>query len=462
MEKAIKEPEQNKMGIMPVKKLIISMSVPMMISMMVQALYNIVDSIFVAKLSEDALSALTAAYPLQMFMISVGSGTGVGMNAILSKALGAKNTKKVNEAANMGIFLTILSYFAFVIVGIFASRPFIMSQVYDKATKTYNLAIADLGTTYIKICCVLSFGIFFQMIFERLLQSTGQTIYSMVSQITGAIVNIIFDPILIFGLLGAPKMGVAGAAYATVLGQVVAACVGLVLNIKVNKEITLSIREIFAPKIKTIGMIYAIGIPSIVMMSIGSIKTYLMNRILITFSSTAMAVFGAYFKLQSIIFMPIFGLNNGVIPVLAFNFGAREKKRINDAIFFAMKMAFGIMVFGFVIFQVFPKQLLKLFSATDEMLRIGTPALRIISIHFPIAAICIILGSTFQAFAKSNYSLTVSVMRQLVVLIPAAWLLAQTGKVELVWFAFPIAEIASLTTSLLFYRRIKRKIIDNL
>ena len=235
MEKREEVLEENKMGVMPVKRLIVTMAVPMMISMMVQALYNIVDSIFVARLSEDALSALTAAYPLQMFMISVGSGTGVGMNAILSKALGEKNKERVDKSAAMGIFLTIMSYIAFVFVGIFAARPFIMSQVYDKATKTYNMAIADLGTTYIKICCILSFGIFFQMILERLLQSTGLTIYSMASQLTGAIVNIILDPILIFGYLGAPKLGVAGAAYATVIGQVIAACVGLILNLKVNK-----------------------------------------------------------------------------------------------------------------------------------------------------------------------------------------------------------------------------------
>ena len=447
--------EENKMGVLPVKKLIVSMAVPMMISMLVQALYNIVDSIFVSKVAEEALTGVTLAFPLQMLMISVGSGMGVGMNAILSRALGEKKQDRANAAANTGLFLTVMSYIVFLIIGIFVSRPFINSQ-------TNKAVISDYGTTYITICTTLSLGLFFQMTFERLLQSTGKTIFSMVSQLTGAIVNIILDPILIFGLLGMPKLGVAGAAYATVAGQTVAGIVGYFLNVNFNKEVQLSIKEVLKPDVSDIIKIYEIGIPSMIMMSIGSVMTYLMNNILKTFSDTAQAVFGAYFKLQSFIFMPVFGLNNGLIPVLAYNYGARSKKRINEAVLFSMKMAFCIMIFGTVMFCSIPKLLLGLFDASDYMIKIGVPALRTISLSFPIASICIILGSTFQAFAKSTYSLIVSVSRQLIALIPAAWLLSQTGNVNNVWWAFPIAEIASLTASLFFYRRIKRNIIDTL
>lgn len=447
--------EENKMGVLPVKKLIVSMAVPMMISMLVQALYNIVDSIFVAKVAEEALTGVTLAFPLQMFMISVGSGMGVGMNAILSRALGEKRFDRANKAASTGIFLSVLSYFAFLIIGIFVSRPFISSQ-------TNKAIISDYGTTYITICTTLSLGLYFQMIFERLLQSTGKTIFSMVSQLTGAIFNLIFDPILIFGLFGAPKLGVAGAAYATVIGQTVAGCVGFVLNIKFNTEIKFSIKEILKPDIDDIVKIYEIGIPSIIMMSIGSVMTYLMNNILKAFSDTAQAVFGAYFKLQSFFFMPVFGLNNGLIPVLAFNYGAKSKQRIKESVLFSMKMAFCVMIFGTAVFWSIPKILLGFFDASDYMLKIGAPALRIISLSFPIASICIILGSMFQAFAKSTYSLIVSISRQLIALIPAAWLLSKTGNVNNVWWAFPIAEVASLTASLYFYNRVKKNIIDKL
>lgn len=447
--------EENKMGVLPVKKLIVSMAVPMMISMLVQALYNIVDSIFVAKVAEEALTGVTLAFPLQMFMISVGSGMGVGMNAILSRALGEKRVDKANTAANTGLFLTVCSYFAFLLIGILVSRPFIESQ-------TNKAIIADYGTTYITICTTLSLGLFFQMTFERLLQSTGKTIFSMVSQLTGAIFNLIFDPILIFGLLGAPKLGVAGAAYATVIGQTVAGCVGFVLNVKFNTEIKFSIKEILKPDVADIIKIYEIGIPSIIMMSIGSIMTYLMNNILKTFSDTAQAVFGAYFKLQSFFFMPVFGLNNGLIPVLAYNYGAKSKQRIKESVLFSMKMAFCVMILGTAVFWSIPKILLGFFDASGYMLEIGVPALRTISLSFPIASICIILGSMFQAFAKSTYSLVVSVSRQLIALVPAAWLLSKTGSVNNVWWAFPIAEFASLAASLFFYNRVKKTIIDKL
>ena len=446
---------ENKMGILPVKKLIVSMSIPMMISMLVQALYNIVDSMFVSRVSEDALTAVTLAFPLQMMLISVGSGTGVGINAILSKALGESKQKRANRAANNGILLALIHYIIFIPIGIYVAEPFIRSQ-------TSNESIATMGSTYLGICCMFSIGVFLQMTFERLLQSTGRTMLSMISQITGAVINMILDPIMIFGLLGFPALGVEGAAYATVCGQCVAAVLGFFLNRRYNKEIKISVRKIFKPSWKTIKKIYAIGVPSILMMSIGSIMTYLMNKILDSFSSTAVAVFGAYFKLQSFIFMPVFGLNNGLIPVLAYNYGARKKERIKEALGFSLKLAMSIMICGMIIFWLIPGLLLKVFDASENMIILGVPALRIISLSFPIAGACIAMGSIFQAFAKSNYSLVISIGRQLVVLIPVAWLLAQSGKLNYVWFAFPVAELSSLILSLFYFKRINRKIVDKL
>ena len=455
MEEEEEVAQDNKMGTLPVKRLIVSMSFPMMISMLVQAMYNIVDSIFVSHLSEDALTAVTLAFPLQMMIISVGSGTGVGINALLSKALGEKKQKRANKAANNGLLLTFISFIIFVAVGIFIAEPFIRSQ-------TDSANIADMGTVYLYTCCTLSIGVFFQMTFERLLQSTGRTHLSMISQITGAVINIIFDPIFIFGYFGIEGMGVVGAAYATVLGQCVAAVVGLILNVKFNPDIKISLKKMFKPSWKTIRRIYAVGVPSILMMAIGSIMSYCMNQILGIFSSTAVAVFGAYFKLQSFIFMPIFGLNNGLIPVLAYNYGAHSKDRIREAVRFSMKLALSIMVIGTIVFWSIPKFLLGFFDASDYMLTLGVPALRIISLSFPVASLCIAMGSMFQAFSKSKYSLIVSVGRQLVVLIPVAWLLAQTGEVQNVWWAFPIAELMSLALSVYFYRRINRNIVMNL
>lgn len=447
--------QDNKMGTLPIKRLIVSMSLPMMISMLVQAMYNIVDSIFVSHLSEDALTAVTLAFPLQMMIISVGSGTGVGINALLSKALGEKKQKKANKAANNGLLLTFISFIIFVAVGIFIAEPFIRSQ-------TDSANIADMGAVYLYTCCTLSIGVFFQMTFERLLQSTGRTHLSMISQITGAVINIIFDPIFIFGYFGIEGMGVVGAAYATVLGQCVAAVVGLILNVKFNSDIRISLKKMFKPSWKTIRRIYAVGVPSILMMAIGSIMSYCMNQILGIFSSTAVAVFGAYFKLQSFIFMPIFGLNNGLIPVLAYNYGAHSKDRIREAVRFSMKLALSIMVIGTIVFWSIPKFLLGFFDASDYMLTLGVPALRIISLSFPVASLCIAMGSMFQAFSKSKYSLIISVGRQLVVLIPVAWLLAQTGEVQNVWWAFPVAELVSLALSVYFYKRINRNIVMNL
>ena len=447
--------KENKMGVMPVKKLLITMSLPMMISMLVQAMYNIVDSIFVARLSEDALTAVTLAFPIQNLMIAIGSGTGVGVNALLSRSLGARDLKRANQAANTGIFLTVISFLLLLLFGLFLTTPFLRSQ-----TDVPGI-IADCSA-YLRICCCFSLGLFMQIMGERLLQSTGRTLDSMISQLTGAVINMILDPIMIFGLIGVPRMGVKGAAIATVTGQFCAAGVALTLNLTRNKEIKLSVRAIVRPKREIVGRIYGVGIPSILMMSIGSVMTYMMNRILIVFSTTATAVFGAYFKLQSFFFMPVFGLNNGLIPILAFNYGARRPDRVKEALRFAMALAVGVMATGTLIFQIFPVLLLDVFHASQGMLDIGVPALRIISLSFPVAAVCIVLGSTFQAFSKSVYALIVSVMRQLVVLIPCAWLLAQTGTVTNVWWAFPIAEIGSLTVTLICYRRLHRKIISTL
>lgn len=439
--------KENKMGVMPVKKLIITMSLPMMISMLVQALYNVVDSIYVARLSESALTAVTLAFPLQNLMIALGSGTGVGINALLSRSLGQKKFDRSDAAANTGLLLTVFNAVLFLLVGLFAAEWFITTQ-------TTEAEIITAGATYLRIVTCFSLGIFFQLTFERLLQSTGLTIYSMISQATGAIINIILDPIMIFGLLGMPALGVAGAAYATVIGQICAALIGLFLNLQFNKEIDFSFEKMFHPQFEIIQRIYAVGIPSILMMSIGSVMTYLMNLILISFSTTAAAVFGVYFKLQSFFFMPVFGLNNGLIPVLAYNYGARNKSRIDEALTFSVMVAFGIMVLGTIVMNLFPAQLLGFFNASGEMLKIGVPALHIISVHFPIAAVCIVMGSVFQAFSQSIYSLIISIGRQLVILIPAAWLLAQTGNVNNVWWCFLIAETASLILSVYYFRKI--------
>ena len=449
------EVKENKMGVLPIKKLILSMALPMMISMLGQALYNIVDSIFVAKINENALNAVSLSFPLQTLMISLGSGTGVGVNALLSKALGEKKFDRANAAADNGLFLTLISYFVFLGLGIFAVKPFFLTQ-------TSHEQIVSYGVDYLSICCCFSLGLFFQMMFERLLQSTGNTLYSMISQMSGAIVNIIMDPILIFGYFGFPRLEVKGAAIATVIGQFAAACIGLILNIKFNKEIKLSLKGMFKPDLKIIKIIYVVGIPSILMMSIGSVMTYLMNRILLTFTATATAVFGVYFKLQSFFFMPVFGLNNGLIPVLAYNYGARNKERIREALEFAMMLAVGVMLVGLVIFETIPDVLLKMFNASDKMMDMGKVALRTMCLSFPFAGLCIAMGSVFQAFSKSIYSLIISVGRQLVILIPAAYLLSLLGNVNYVWWSFPIAEIASVILSVFFYRKVHREIVDKL
>lgn len=430
------------------------MSLPMMISMLVQALYNVVDSVFVSRINENALTAVSLAFPLQTLMIAIGAGTGVGINAVLSRALGEKEYDRANKAAVNGVFLAAVSYLLFLVVGIFAVTPFYLSQ-------TQDAEIINFGKQYLTIVCCCSFGMYTQFIFERLLQSTGKTFYTMITQGAGAIINIILDPILIFGLFGLPRLGVAGAAIATVIGQITAGVIAIILNKKKNTEIKLHFKG-FRPNAAIIGQIYIVGIPSIIMQAIGSLMTYGMNRILIAFSSTSAAVFGVYFKLQSFIFMPVFGLNNGMVPIIAFNYGAGKKDRLVKTIKLSILYAMGIMVIGFLVFQFFPTQLFAMFEASEAMLAIGVPALRIISISFLFAGFCIICGSVFQALGNGIYSMLVSIARQLVVLLPVAYLLARLGNVNYVWWAFPIAEIMSLIMSAIFLIMINKKIISQI
>lgn len=448
----MEQTRENKMGVMPVNKLLISMSLPMIISMLVQALYNVVDSIFVAKLSEDALTAVSLAFPMQNLMIAVAGGLGVGINALLSRSLGQKNTTAANKAAVNGIFLEAIGYIIFLILGLTVVRFF-----YNAQDAPEN--ITQMGVEYLSIVLIFSFGIFGQFTFERLLQSTGKTIYSMFTQLTGAIINIILDPILIFGLFGVPKMGIAGAAIATVIGQVIAAIFAFILNMKKNEEITIEISKIFKPDMKIIKTILSVGIPSMIMQAIGSVMTFGMNKILIVFSSTAVAVFGVYFKLQSFVFMPIFGLNNGMVPIVSYNYGAEKKDRLLKTIRLSICYAVGIMLIGLVIIQLFPDKMLLLFNASEHMLSIGIPALRTISLSFIFAGASVILSSTFQSLGNGLLSMFISVARQLVVLLPVSYLLAKSGSVNLVWWAFPIAEIVAICMSIVFFIYMYGKVI---
>ena len=430
------EQTENKMGVMPVNKLLVSMSLPMMISMLVQALYNIVDSYFVAKISENALSAVSLAFPIQTLMIAILGGSSVGLGTVLSHSLGEKKFKKVTDVANHGIFITVIIYLIFVLMGFFLVKPFFASQTSDTEILTY-------GMDYLQLICIGSVGLCGQFLFERLLQSTGKTFYTMITQATGAIINIILDPIFIFGLWRFPKLGVMGAAVATIIGQICAFLFAFYLNHKKNSEVKINLKG-FSPSPYLIGQIYKIGFPSIIMQSIGSIMVYGMNQILMSFTSTATAVFGVYFKLQSFIFMPIFGLNNGMLPIMAYNYGARKKSRLISAIKLGMVYAISLMAVGFIAFQVLPRQLLNIFDASEQMLSIGIPALRIISLHFLLAGFNIIALSTCQALGKAVYSMITSICRQLVVLLPAAYILSRFGDVNYVWWSFPIAEVVAL------------------
>lgn len=446
--------QENKMGVLPVNRLLITMSLPMMASMLVQALYNIVDSIFVSRINENALTAVSLAFPLQILLIAIAGGTGVGVNAILSKALGEKDFERANKTAVNGVFLYLLSYILFLIIGLTLVRPYYASQTTDPE-------ILEFGVQYMTICCAMSFGIFAQFIFERLLTSTGRTLLTMITQTSGAIINIILDPILIFGLLGAPKLGVSGAALATVIGQIVAGTLSCILNLKKNPDIEIKFKG-FKPDKDIISEIYRIGVPSIIMQAIGSIMNYIMNKILIGFTSTAVAVFGVYYKMQSFIFMPVFGLNNGLIPIIAYNYGARRRDRMMKTWKLSWLYATIIMVIGTLGYELIPGYMLKLFDASDTMMNIGITAFRIIGVHFPVAAFCIVTGSMFQALGKSMYSMIVSIMRQIVVLVPAAWLLSLIGNVNYVWWAFPIAELMSAATTLVLFSRVYKKVISRI
>lgn len=444
--------EENKMGVMPVNRLLLSMSLPMMASMLVQALYNIVDSMFVAQLSENALTAVSLAFPAQNLMIAVGTGTGVGINALISRALGEKNPERANLIANNGLILYIISGILFAIFGVLGSRIFFRLQ-------TTDAEIIQLGTDYLSICCLLSTAVFLQFGFERILQATGRTFYTMITQGLGAIINIVMDPILIFGLFGAPKLGIKGAAIATVFGQVCAAALACWFNKKKNDDIVINPKRYFL-NAHAVKSIYAIGVPSICMASIGSVMTFGMNKILIAFTSTAAAVFGVYFKLQSFIFMPVFGLNNGMVPIIGYNYGARKPDRLMQTMKLASAYAMGLMLIGTIAFWVFTPQLLAIFNASEQMLEIGIPALRTISIPFLLAGFNIIRSSTMQALGHGLISLIIAVMRQLVVLLPLAFIFSRIWGLDATWLCFPLAEIAALAVTLYYWRKVYKNEIQ--
>lgn len=445
------------MGVMPIGRLLINMSVPMMLSMFVIAMYNIVDSIFVSRINEEALTAVSLAFPFQTLMISFGGGTAVGVNALLSMRLGQKNQEAVNKSAMNGLFLAAMTYIFFAVMCLLFTMPYLKSQ-------TQNQTIVEYGNTYLKICMLFGFGCFFAMTLERLLQSTGKTIFTMGTQLTGAAFNIVFDPILIFGIGPFPKMGIAGAATATVLGQIMAAILALVFNLKFNREIQFKLKG-FRPELSVIKQIYKVGAPSIVLQALGSLTTYTMNLILGLFkevADTALAVYGVYFKLNSFIFMPVFGLNGGMVPIIAYNYGAKNPERIKKTIRLSIMTAAVIMTVGAALFELIPGKFFALFNASDKMLEIGIPALRIIAPSFLGAAVCICLGSVFQAMGNATYSMFVSIGRQLLLLLPSAYLLSLTGNINNVWWSYPIAEVLSLVLSLFFYEKTKRQKIEEL
>ncbi len=457
-EKAAPSLRENKMGTMPLGWLLFTMAIPMVVAMLVQALYNIVDSIYVSQISESAVTALGLAFPVQNIQIGFATGIGVGVNALLSKSLGQRDQKTANRAAGNGLFLALIATVLFMLFGFFGSRPFYEMQ--SNVTET-----VEGGTIYTTICCVGTLGIFVEVLGERLLQSSGRTVYTLITQGTGAVVNIILDPVFIFGVewLGIPAMGIAGAAIATVIGQWLAAILAVIFNLKCNPEVQFSLAAI-KPKGKTVGTILAVGVPSIIMVGIGSIMNFSMNQILqgMDKTETATGVFAIYYKLQSFFFMPLFGLNNATISIAAYNYGAGNAGRITGTLKRAAATALCIMVVGLLAFQIVPELLLGIFNPSDEFLRIGKSALRIISLAFPAAGISIALGASFQALGNGIYSTIVSVCRQMLVLLPVAFLLSLSGDVTLVWWAYPIAEVASLAVTLLLFSRIYNKKIKPL
>lgn len=456
VEKKATKRDSDRMGTEPVHRLLIKMSLPLMFSMFVQALYNVVDSYFVAKLSEGALASVSLCFPFQMLNMAFGIGTAVGMSALLSRYLGAKKYEQADKVAHNGFILVGINYILFFIIGCLAGP--IMNVI---AAKAGSQQIIDDATVYLRITQWLSFAPMIQVMFERLLQGTGKTNYILYVQVSGAIINCIMDPILIFGLCGFPQLGVKGAAMATVFGQFVASCLGLYFNKKKNKELTLSIKKI-RPHLHTMKEIYKIGIPAIVLQAVGSVMNFCINQILIAFSSTAVATFGVYFKLQSFVFMPIFGMNNGTVPVAAYNYGAGKKERLEEVLKLCTRYGAGVMMIGTLIFWLFPYQLMGIFNPSKEMLEMGVVALHIMSLNFPFAGFCIMRGSVFQALGKSVYSMNISLVRQLAVIIPAAFIFSKIGGVNMVWWAFPLAEVVGFTMSILYTRRIRRTIIDRM
>lgn len=442
------------MGVMPVAKLLLTMSVPMMISMLVQALYNIVDSMFVAKLSENALTAVSLAFPVQNLMIAVGTGTGVGINALVSRALGEKKNEYANSAVNNGIYLAIFSFIGFAIVCGFFAPAFFSVQTDDPQILAY-------GVDYVRVIGIMSFGLFIQLCAEKLLQSTGKTIYSMATQLIGAVINIILDPIMIFGLFGFPRMEVTGAALATVTGQIIAAVIGVIMNIKLNKELHISLVK-YKLNGEVIRHIYSVGFPSIIMASVGSVMTFGMNKILMGFTSTATAVFGVYFKLQSFVYMPVFGMNNGIVPIIAYNYGAGKPKRITDTLKLGVICSVAIMIVGLLLFQLIPAQLLGMFAPTDDMIRLGETALRIFSVSFVFAGVSIVLSSGFQALGNGFYSMIVFIVRLIVPTLPFAWLFGIIGGVDCIWWSLPVSDLLGLIVAILLMRRIYKNVISKM
>ncbi len=436
---------QNKMGYMSIPRLLFVMATPMIISMLVQAFYNIVDTYFVAQINENAVTALSMAFPIQNLMIALATGMAVGINSLLSRSLGEKNYETANAAALNGLLIAAINAAIFIVFGIFFTKMFFLAQTDDEV-------IINYGVSYLSICTILGFGMFMQITLERLLQSTGHSVYTMISQGAGAIINIILDPILIFGCFGLPEMGVAGAALATVIGQISAMFIALFFNLKVNKEINFDFKQ-FRPSLAIIGKILAVGIPSTIMAAIGSVLTFGMNLILMKIlkSSTGVSVYGIFFKLQSFIFMPIFGLVNGMVPIVAFNFGARNRKRIQKTIILSTICASIYMIIGMAIFQIIPEQLLSIFNASDEMLRIGVYALRLISLSFILAGFDIMMSAVFQALGNGVFSMLISLVRQLIVILPCAYIFAITAGINLMWAAFPIAELVAAVLSVVFF-----------
>ncbi|MCI5689979.1 MAG: MATE family efflux transporter [Clostridiales bacterium] len=444
--------QENKMGVMPVHRLLLSMSGPMMLSMLIQALYNVVDSVFVSYISEGALTAVSLAYPMQNLMIAVATGTGVGVNALLSRNLGEKNFSMVNRTAGNALFLGLVSYVVFALLGAFGSRAYFAAQVTDPE-------IIRMGQEYLSVILVLSIGCFGQVLLSRLLQSTGKTFYSMVIQMVGAVLNIILDPLLIFGLGGFPAMGVAGAALATVLSQLVGTALGVYYNLRKNPEIRFSVSQV-RPSKGIIARIYSVGVPSILLQTVASLLIFGLNQILVSFSETATAVYGVYFKLQGFAFLPIIGMNNGMVPIIAYNYGAKKPERILQTIKLAILYAVGIMVAAVLLFQIFPVQLLSFFQASPEMLAIGVPALRTLSLCFLVGGFTIVSSSVFQALGKGLLSMSISVFRQLLLVLPLAYFFSLTGNLNMVWWAFPVAEVlAGLLAAYYLWRAYHRVIL---